>query len=118
MRVITSLVLFLLIASPVWAAPFLAWDPVVNGSDGLPLGSGLAVTEYRVYQCGPGVGTCSKTTGLRVATILAPTVQFDLAGTPTPSTYVVTAVNKVGESADSAPFKVVPPDIPKNLRIP
>lgn len=96
---------------------FLAWDPVTTGTDGSTLGPGLQVTEYRVYQCGPGIGNCSKTTGVLLEVVPSPTTQADIAGEPTPSTYVVTAVNVVGESADSVPFKVVKPDVPKNERL-
>src|SRR3990172_8000453 len=117
-RILFALLLALAVPLSALAAPFLAWDPVTTGSDGLPLGTGLGVTEYRVYQCGPGIGTCTKATGTRTGVVPSPGVQFDLAGTATPSTYVVTAVNKAGESADSLAFKVVPPDFPKTLRLP
>ena len=119
MRRILLALLVLLLAVPVAAAaaPFLAWDAVTTGIDGLPLGAGLEVTAYKVYRCAPGPA-CTKLNGTLVGTVVAPLVQFDLAGTPTPSVYVVTAVNKVAESIDSLPFKVVPPDLPKNLRLP
>ena len=53
-----------------------------------------------------------------VGTVIAPTTQFDLAGQPTVQVFIVTAVNKAGESADSVKFKVTPPDFPKSLRLP
>lgn len=104
---------------PVLAAPFLAWDPVTTGTDGLPLGPGLEVTEYRVYRCGPSAtGPCSTPDRILAGTVPAPATQFDLAGQAVPQAFVATAVNKVGESADSLKFKVTPPDMPKNLRLP
>lgn len=116
-RILLALLLVSLFPLSAFAAPFLAWDAVTTGTDGLQLGAGLEVTAYKVYRCAPGPA-CTKLNGTLAGTIIAPVVQFDLAGTPTPSVYVVTAVNKVGESADSLAFKVVPPDFPKNLRLP
>lgn len=111
MKTTLVLVVALLALAPVVApaAPFLSWDPVLTDPDGLPLPSGEEVTEYRVYQCGPGIGSCTRLTAARVGVILAPTTQFDLAGQPVPVVYVVTAANKLGESPDSLPFKVTPP---------
>jgi len=51
-------------------------------------------------------------------TVTAPATSFDLAGQPIPQAYAVTAVNKAGESLDSVKFKVVPPDAPKNPKLP
>jgi len=111
--------LVLLLAPPAWAAPLLAWDAVTTGSDGLPLGPGLAVTEYRVYRCGPSAtGPCAAPDRVLVGTVPAPATQFDLAGQPVPQAYIATAVNKAGESLDSMKLKVVPPDFPKNPRLP
>ena len=112
-----ALILSLVIATPAWAAPLLSWDAVTTGSDGSPLGTGLAVTTYNVYRCAMNVSPCTKVSGTKVATITAPTISYDLAGTPAPSNYVITAVNIVGESADSVPLKVLPPDVPKNPKI-
>ena len=106
------------ILSSAFAAPILAWDAVTMGSDGLPLGSGLGVTEYRVYACGTSAAACTAPARTRIGTVLAPATQFDLAGQPVPHAYVVTAVNKAGESLDSVTLKVVPPDVPKNPRLP
>lgn len=112
-------VTLLLLASPVFAAPFLAWDAVTTDADGNLLGAGLEVTEYRIYRCGTSLGgPCIAPDRLLAGTATAPATQFDLAGQPIPQVYVVTAVNKVGESIDSLKFKVVPPAVPKNLRLP
>ena len=109
----------LLIGSPAWAAPFLAWDPVTTDATGAPLGPGLEVTSYRVYRCGTSVGgPCAAPDRVLAGTVLAPAAQFDLAGQPVPQAYAATAVNKAGESLDSLKLKVVPPDVPKNLRLP
>ena len=95
----------------------LTWDPVTTGTDGLPLGLGQEVLSYRVYKCGPSAsGSCADR--VLVGTIPAPTVEFDLAGQPIPQAFVVTAVNRVGESIDSLKYKVTPPDVPKNLHLP
>ena len=110
--------LCLLVAAPVSAAPILAWDAVTTGTDGLPLASGLEVTEYHVYQCVSNLGSCALATATRVAVIPAPTTSLDLVGKTVPSAYLVTAANKAGESAGSAVLKVVPPDVPKNPRLP
>lgn len=109
---------YLLLAPSAWAAPTLSWDPVTTGIDGQPLDPGLAVTEYRIYACGPGTGSCSRASATWVGATLAPATAFDLAGLPVPAVYLVTAVNPAGESADSLPAKVVPPDVPKHVRVP
>lgn len=116
-RFLVALLFVLLTAVPSHAAPFLAWDPVTTGADGLPLGAGLEVQEYHVYTCGVSVPGCATAPKVLVGTVLAPSTQFNLAGSQTPIVYVVRAKNIVGESADSVPFKVVPPDVPKNPRI-
>ena len=116
-RILFILLIVLAVPIPVEAAPILTWDPVTTGMDGQSLGAGLEVTEYRVYQCGPGVGSCNRADATRIATVPAPTTQFDLGGQSVPRAYVVTAVNKAGESADSLPYKVTPPDVPKNVRL-
>ena len=109
----------LLLATPAWAAPILAWDAVTTDTTGAPLGPGLEVSSYRVYKCGTSMGgACVAPDRVLVGTATAPATQLDLAGQAFPQVYVVTAVNKVGESADSAKFKVTPPDAPKNLRLP
>ncbi len=114
--VILLLSLFLFAASAP-AAPFLAWDPMTTGNDGLILGPGLEVTEYRIYQCTTGLGNCTKLVGMLVNTVLAPLTQHDLAATSVPAAYVVSAVNVIGESDGSIAFKVKRPDIVKNKRI-
>lgn len=110
--------LTLLAVEGALAAPTLMWDPVTTGTDGQPLGSGLDVSEYRVYTCGTSIPGCATAPKVSVGMVIAPAVQFDLSGQPVPTVYVVTAVNKVGESTASLPFKVVPPDMPKNLKLP
>lgn len=114
--IIIFLSLFLFITS-IQAAPFLAWDPVTTGNDGILLGPGLEVTEYKVYQCTTGLGSCTSLVGTLMGTIIAPLTQFDLATTLVPAAYVITAVNAVGESDDSIPFKVKKPDLVKNKKI-
>jgi hypothetical protein len=117
--VLFSLMGTILTAAPVWAAPILAWDQVTTGEDGLPLGSGLEVTAYTVYRCGPSAtGPCLVPDRVLVGTVIPPATSLDLAGQPLPQAYVVTATNKAAESVDSLKFKVVPPDAPKNLRLP
>ena len=117
-RVLLGLLLLLLLA-PVAAeaAPTLLWDAVTTDVDGLPLGPGLEVTSYRVYACGPGIGQCSKATGTVAGTVAAPATQLDLAGLPVPQVYFITAVNKAGESVESATLKVTPSSAPKNVRL-
>jgi hypothetical protein len=119
-RSISTLVFVLLfVATHVWAAPFLAWDAVTTGSDGSILGSGLEVTIYRVYRCGTAAaGPCAAPDRILVGTVTAPATQFDLSGQLVPQAYVVTAINKAGESLDSVKLKVVPPDMPKNPKLP
>jgi len=118
-RLLFAAVALLLLASPAFAAPLLSWDPVTTGSDGSLLGPGLEVTTYRVYRCGTAAsGPCAAPDRVLAGTVTAPATQFDLAGQPVPQSYVATAVNKAGESLDSVKLKVVPPDIPKNLRLP
>ena len=108
----------LLFTSPVHAAPILAWDAVTTGEDGLPLGSGLEVTAYKVYRCGPSaIGPCAAPDRGLIGTVTPPATSLDLAGQPLPQAYVVTATNKAAESVDSVKFKVVPPDAPKNPRL-
>jgi hypothetical protein len=109
----------LLIGTTVLAAPFLAWDAVMTDATGALLGPGLEVTSYRVYRCGTSAsGPCAAPDRVLAGTVLAPSTQFDLASQPVPQAFVATAVNKAGESLDSVKLKVVPPDIPKNLRLP
>ena len=104
-------------ATPAWAAPILAWDAVTTATTGALLGPGLEVSSYRVYRCGTSMGgTCVVPDRVLVGTATA--TQLDLAGEPFPQVYVVTAVNRAGESADSAKFKVTPPAEPRNLRLP
>lgn len=116
MRVLGALVLLFVSALPATAAPILAWDAVTTDVSGAPLGPGLEVSSYNVYRCGTGMGgACAAPDRLLVGIIAAPAVQIDLAGQAFPQVYVVTAVNKAGESADSVKYKVTPPDAPKNL---
>ena len=116
MRVLGALLLLFVSALPATAAPILAWDAVPTDVSGAPLGPGLEVSSYNVYRCGTGMGgACAAPDRLLVGIIAAPAVQIDLAGQAFPQVYVVTAVNKAGESADSVKYKVTPPDAPKNL---
>ena len=118
-HIIVLLAFMLLLPVTGLAAPFLAWDAVTTDPQGLPLGPGLEVTSYKVYKCGTSVaGTCGAPDRLLIATVTAPTTQFDLSSQAFPQVYVVTAVNKVGESLDSIKFKVTPGDMPKNPRLP
>jgi hypothetical protein len=108
-----------MIACPVSAAPIFGWDAVTTGEDGLPLGSGLEATAYKVYRCGPSaIGPCLAPERVLVGTVIPPATSIDLAGQPMPQAYVVTATNKASESVDSVKFKIVPPDAPKNPRLP
>jgi hypothetical protein len=118
LTVMIGLLSLLACAGTASAAPILSWDAVTEGSDGLPLDPGLEVIEYRVYACTSALGSCSLATAIYVANVLAPATSFDLAGRPIPSAYVVTANNKAGESAGSVALKVMPPDVPRNLRLP
>ncbi|MGH2359057.1 MAG: hypothetical protein ACRDGM_00720 [bacterium] len=118
MRLVLSALCVLLLAGPSWAAPILMWDPVTAGTDGQPLGVGLEVTSYKVYKCGTAAGgPCAAPDRVLVGTVTVPATQFDLAGQSTVQVFVVTAVNKAGESADSLKYKVTPPDFPKNPRL-
>ena len=115
----TIVAALLLIVTPAWAAPFLAWDAVTTDTTGTPLGAGQEVTSYRVYKCGTATGgPCAVPDRILVGTVIAPSTQFDLAGQAVPQVFVVTAVNKVAESADSLKYKVTPADAPKNQRLP
>jgi len=108
-----------LLATPAWAAPLLAWDAVTTDTTGAPLGPGLEVTSYKIYRCGTSTpGPCAAPDRVLAGTVAAPGTSFDLAGQAFPQVYVVTAVNKAGESLDSVKFKVTPGDAPKNLRLP
>ena len=118
-RILLALLLAGLLPALVEAAPFLAWDAVTTGTDGEPLGAGQEVTSYRVYTCGRSAsGPCAAPDRVLIGTVQSPTVEFNLAGQSVPQGFAVTAVNVVGESADSLKYKVTPPDIPKNLRLP
>ena len=109
----------LLVAVPAGAAPILAWDAVTTDSTGAVLGPGLEVSAYKIYKCGTALaGPCAAPDRVVVGTVAAPATQLDLAGQAFPQVYVVTAVNKAGESLDSVKFKVTPADAPKNLRLP
>ena len=111
--------LVFLLATPAWATPILAWDAVTPDATGAPLGPGLEVLAYKVYKCGTALsGPCAAPDRVVVGTIAAPMTQIDLAGQAFPQVYVVTAVNKAGESLDSVKFKVTPADAPKNPRLP
>jgi hypothetical protein len=109
----------LMVAPPIFAAPILGWDAVTTGEDGLPLGSGLEVTAYKVYRCGTSAtGPCLAPDRVLVGTVIPPATSLDLAGQPLPQAYVVTATNKAAESVDSLKYKVVPPAAPRNLKLP
>ena len=109
----------LVMVGPVSAAPILAWDAVTTDEAGQPLGAGLGVTTYRVYRCGPSAtGPCAAPDRALIGTVLAPATSLDLVGQPMPQAYVVTAVNKAAESVDSVKLKLVPPDAPRNPRLP
>lgn len=113
------LALLLLFAVPIEAAPILAWDAVTTDSGGVPLGPGLEVSAYKIYKCGTAMaGSCAAPERVLVGTISAPATQIDLAAQVFPQVYVITAVNKAGESLDSVKFKVTPGDAPKNPRLP
>lgn len=111
---IIALSLFLFGVVVANAAPTLEWNAVTNGTDGLPLGPGLEIKEYRVYRCGPSASTCTKASATFVGPVAAPATSLDLVGLPVPQTYFVTAFNIAGESVESVLLKVVPPDVPKN----
>ena len=118
-RLVCGILLSMLGTNPVWAAPILAWDAVTTDTTGAPLGPGLEVSAYKVYKCGTALsGPCAAPDRVVVNTVAAPATQLDLAGQAFPQVYVVTAVNRAGESLDSAKFKVTPADAPKNLRLP
>ena len=106
-------ILFLLIASPVYALS-LHWDAVVNDSTGAPLSANLLPTAYRVYKCNTPSTSCLKASATLLATVPAPTTTFNIDAQAFPASYFVTAVNIVSESIESGTVKVVPPDKPKN----
>ena len=107
------------LSSSASAAPLLAWDAVTTDPTGVPLGPGLEVSSYRVYRCGTSMGgACAAPERVLLGTAVAPATQIDLMGEPFPQVYVVTAVNRAGESLDSAKFKVTPAAEPRNLRLP
>lgn len=117
-NLLVALVLLVMVV-PAWAAPILAWDAVTTDATGAVLGSGLTVTSYNVYKCGTSLsGACAAPERALVGTVVAPATQTDLVGQALPQVYVVTAVNKAGESLDSMKFKVTPADAPKNLKLP
>src|SRR3990172_12014451 len=95
----------LLIGVPASAAPILGWDAVTTGEDGLPMGSGLEVTAYKVYRCGASAsGPCTLPDRVLIGTVPAPATQIDLVGQLMPQAYAVTAVNSAAESVDSVKF--------------
>lgn len=102
-------------APVTFGAPVLVWDPVTTDSTGASLEPGMEVTSYKVYRCGASLAGCATKT--LVGTVAAPATQIDLAGESFPMVYVATAVNKVGESANSVAIKLTPTDVPKNLRV-
>lgn len=105
--------LSLLFATPTWALS-LRWDAVTTDSTGALLSPNLMPTAYRVYKCNTPSTTCLKATATLQATVNAPSTTFNIDALPFPASYFVTAVNIVGESAESGTVKVVPPDKPKN----
>lgn len=109
------LMLCLALSAHAAAAPIVVWDPVTTDATGAPLAAGMEVTAYKVYRCGASLSGCATKT--LVGTVAAPATQLDLAGEAFPMVYVATAVNKVGESANSVAIKLTPSDAPKNLRV-
>ena len=112
-RVLLGAILSMVIAGPVHALS-LRWDAVVNDITGAPLSSSLLPTAYRVYKCNTPASSCLKASATLLATVPAPSTTFNIEAQATPASYFVTAVNIVGESAESGTLKVVPPDKPKN----
>lgn len=94
----------------------LSWGAVTLGADGSVLPADQAVTQYNVYRCGSSAN-CSKSAGTKIGVVMAPAVSIDITSQPIPSSYVVTAVNLVGESDDSAPLKVTPPMAPSGPKV-
>jgi len=108
-------VVLMFFVTSAFSAPLLVWDAVSTDVDGNPLGAGLEVTVYKVYRCGTSLsGVCFPKT--LVGEAVAPAVQIDLVGEIFPQVYVVTAVNKIGESTDSVKIKATPAQAPKNSR--
>src|SRR6266576_1535874 len=89
----------------------LTWTGVTLGTDGSPLDPSEVVTQYNVYRCNGG-GTCTRATSTLIGVTIAPAVTIDITSQPTPSSYVVTAVNIVNESLESPSIKVTPPMAP------
>lgn len=112
---LTLLAAGLLTGSQAYALT-LSWNPVTQDADGAALDPSQAVTQYNVYRCSGG-SACSKTLGTKIGVVAAPAVSLDISSQPVPSNYVVTAVNLVGESADSASLKVTPPMAPGGNKV-
>lgn len=98
----------------------LQWDTVSTDTQGVPLGSGMQVTSYKVYKCTTPSASCLKAGATVIGTVTAPTPQpatmsLSISTQPVPSTYFVTAVNLINESAESDSLKATGADKPKSL---
>jgi len=95
----------------------LKWDAVTTDPTGAPLVVGSEVSSYKVYKCNTPAASCTKAQSTLFTTVSAPAVQLVIDGQPVPASYIVSAVNIVGESVESGTVKVTPPDRPKNERL-
>jgi hypothetical protein len=98
----------------------LQWDTVSVDSQGVPLGSGMQVTSYKVYKCSSPSSSCLKGSATVIGTVTAPspqpaTLALSITSQPVPSTYFVTAVNIINESVESDSLKATGADKPKSL---
>lgn len=97
----------------------LQWDAVSTDTANVPLGTGLQVTSYKVWKCNTPTASCLKAGATVIGTVTVPpalaTYSISITAQPIPSTYFVTAVNIVTESAESDSLKAIGSDKPKNL---
>lgn len=98
----------------------LQWDVVTTDTQGVPLGSGMQVTSYKVYKCTTPSASCLKAGATVIGTVSAPspqpaTLSLSITTQPVPSTYFVTAVNLINESVESDSLKATGADKPKFL---
>jgi hypothetical protein len=98
----------------------LQWDAVRTDTQGVVLGAGMEVTSYKVWKCTSPTASCLKAGATVIGTVAVPltdpnTLSISITTQPVPSTYFVTAVNIINESAESASLKATGADKPKGL---
>ena len=117
-RVIAGFLLSLFLTGPAFALS-VCWDQVTTDTTGVPLGSGLQVTQYKLWKCNTPTASCLKPDATVIATVNAPfpalpsKVCSSINTQSIPSSFFATAVNVVTESQESGTIKAVGADKPR-----